>query len=217
VTGKHAAIGQDEVCTTQRAAELLGISVSSVQQLVESGEIPAWKTRGGHRRIPLQAVLAYRASPAAPAAAPAVPVLPPAQAAVRGDELPRVLVVEDNPLQRAVYQRQFESWSLPLQLAFCDNGYQALMEIARRPPDLLLADIMMEGIDGYEVVRTILADQQLRATHVAIVSGMAQHELDERGGVPDGVVYFSKPVNFDELRGYVRACCAQVVRAQRIK
>ncbi|MFA9217701.1 MAG: excisionase family DNA-binding protein, partial [Sphingomonadaceae bacterium] len=131
-----------EVCTTQRAAEILGISVSSVQQLVEAGVIEAWKTKGGHRRIPLQAVLDYKAAPQSDASRPA---------ASAHSGTPSVLVVEDNPLQRAVYQRQFAAWQLPLNLTFCENGYQALMEIARRRPDILLADIVMEGIDGYEV------------------------------------------------------------------
>lgn len=193
-----------EVCTTQRAAEILGISVSSVQQLVEAGVIEAWKTKGGHRRIPLQAVLDYKAAPQPePAAAPR----PPAAAGPAA-----VLVVEDNPLQRAVYQRQFEAWGLPLALTFCENGYQALLEIARRQPDILLADIMMEGIDGYEVVKTIVADPQLADMHIAILSGLPETDLDTRGGVPPGVVYFAKPVNYDELRGYLKACCAQLRR-----
>jgi excisionase family DNA binding protein len=223
VTLKRSESLSAEVCTTQRAAEILGISVSSVQQLVEAGVIEAWKTKGGHRRIPLQAVLAYKVAPhtdvarsaamaqaAAPAAAGGAVA---AVAATGGAAAPAVvLVVEDNPLQRAVYERQFAAWDLPLSLTFCENGYQALMEIARRRPDILLADIMMEGIDGYEVVRTIVADPELAGTQIAIVSGLPEAELEERGGVPSGVVYFAKPVNYDELRGYLRACCAQLQR-----
>jgi len=192
----------EEVCTTQRAAEILGISVSSVQQLVEAGVMEAWKTKGGHRRIPLQAVLRYKAAP---------PTAPPA-AAPRGG-VATVLVVEDNPMQRALYQRQFAAWGLPLSLIFCENGYQALMEIARRQPHILLADIVMDGIDGYEVVKTILADPQLARMHIAMLSGLPPEDLARRGGVPPGVVFFAKPVNYDELRGYMRACCAQLVRS----
>ncbi len=166
--------------------------------------IEAWKTKGGHRRIPLQAVLDYKASPRAP--------VPPAARAPDGHGPVSVMVVEDNSLQRLVYQRQFDAWQLPLTLTFCENGYQALLEIARRQPDILLADIMMEGIDGYEVVRTIMADPQLAAMHVAILSGLPEQDLAARGGVPPGVVYFSKPVNYDELRGYLKACCAQLRR-----
>lgn len=202
---KSGGATADQVCTTQRAAEILGISVSSVQQLVEAGVIEAWKTRGGHRRIPLQAVLRYKASPPTPA-----PAL--ATAAPRGG-VATVLVVEDNPMQRALYERQFAAWGLPLSLIFCENGYQALMEIARRQPHILLADIVMDGIDGYEVVKTILADPQLARMHIAMLSGLSSEDLARRGGVPPGVVFFAKPVNYDELRGYMRACCAQLVRS----
>lgn len=192
-----------EVCTTQRAAELLGMSVSTVQQLVETGEIEAWKTRGGHRRIPLAAVMAYKAK------APHDAHAPQAASDRKGAA---ILVVEDNPMQRILYQKQLAGWNLPASLSFCENGYQALLEIARRQPDILLVDIMMEGMDGYELINTIQADRQLRPMHVAILSGLAPDTLDARGGVPRGVVFFPKPINFDELRGYLRACCAQLER-----
>lgn len=193
----------EEVCTTQRAAELLGISVSTVQQLVEAGEIEAWKTKGGHRRIPLAAVMAYKLQPGAE--------LAPARAAVAAQGA-SILIVEDNPMQRQLYQKQIGGWNLPAMLGFCDNGYQALLEVARRQPDILLVDIMMEGMDGYELINTILADSHLRPMHIAILSGLEREALQARGGVPRGVVFFQKPVNFDELRGYLRACCAQLER-----
>ena len=194
-----------DVCTTQKAAEILGISVTSVQQLVEAGVIEAWKTKGGHRRIPLAAVEAYKGNPgqqgqdqrAARASRPAASGRPPS-----------ILVIEDNPIERALYDKQIGSWGLQASLRFCENGYQALMEIARDQPDILLADIIMEGIDGYEVIRTILSDPLLADMHIAMLSSLTPEELEERGGVPPGVVFFAKPVNYDELRGYLRACCA---------
>src|SRR4051812_30354713 len=45
-----------DVLTTRRAAQLLGVAVSTVQQWVDSGRLHSWSTPGGHRRIPLQAV-----------------------------------------------------------------------------------------------------------------------------------------------------------------
>lgn len=196
---------EPEVCTTQEAARLLGISVTSVQQLVESGEIEAWKTKGGHRRIPLAAVHAYKTAPAIGGDAKAS----------GAEGRVQILVVEDNELQRGVYDKQISSWNLDADVRFCGNGYQALVDIATRKPDVVLADIVMEGIDGYEVVRTLLGYPQLGDLNIAILSALTPEQLVERGGVPPGVVFFGKPVNYDELRGYLRACCAQKRRRGR--
>ncbi|MBA5637611.1 response regulator [Duganella sp. LX20W] len=205
----------DEVCTTQQAAEILGISVSSVQQLVEAGVIEAWKTKGGHRRIPRHAVLAYKSAPALAGGArtgAALAAVPAAARPLGADGRVSIMVIEDNPMQRALYERQIDAWELPVHLTFCENGYQALLQIARGQPDVLLADIVMDGIDGYEVIRTILDDPKLASMRIAILSGLTEQQLEERGGVPPGVVFFAKPVNYDELRGYLRGCIAQRLR-----
>jgi len=199
VATKQSAVMSDEVCTTQVAAQILGISVSLVQQLVETGVLDAWKTQGGHRRIPLRAVLDYKNKLAGSMGRDA------------GGRA-TILVIEDNAIQRALYQRQFAAWELPADFIFCENGYQALLQIARRPPDILLADIVMEGIDGFEVVRTVMTDPELADVSIAILSGLPADELAARGGVPAGVVFFPKPINYDELRGYLRASVAQRAR-----
>ncbi len=202
----------EEVCTTPEAARLLGISPSTVQQLVEAGIIKAWKTRGGHRRIPLSAVYAYKAGAAA-AQEPAVTSVPAARdAQPRAGQPLQVLVVEDNEMQRVVYQQHFTAWQLPMQVQYCDNGYTALLEIAARKPDVLLSDILMSGLDGLEMVRTLLERPELADMNIAILSSVEPDVLAQRGGVPAHVLYFGKPVDFDELRGYLRGCCAQKAR-----
>jgi excisionase family DNA binding protein len=199
VVTKQSAVTSDEVCTTQVAAQMLGVSVSLVQQLVETGVLDAWKTQGGHRRIPIKAVLDYKHKLAGSMGRDA------------GGRA-TILVIEDNAIQRALYQRQFAAWDLPADFIFCENGYQALLQIARRPPEILLADIVMEGIDGFEVVRTVMTDPELADVSIAILSGLPADELAARGGVPEGVVFFPKPINYDELRGYLRASVAQRAR-----
>lgn len=192
---------QADVCTTQEAAKLLGMSVSSVQNLVETEVLGAWKTNGGHRRIPLHEVLSFKASlkdgnkPAQRALAPTT-----------------MLVLEDDEMQKSVYEAQFNQWDLPLAISYCKSGYEALMEIGANPPDIFLADIMMHGIDGYEVIETIVSKPHLQNMSILVVSGISTEELDARGGIPAGVEFFEKPVHFDELRGYVRACCSRKQR-----
>ncbi|AIY41805.1 hypothetical protein LT85_2647 [Collimonas arenae] len=197
-------LNQSDV-TTQEAARLLGISVTSVQQLVERGILVAWKTQGGHRRIPREAVDALKAE--------------------RSDLLEdkgslsstlSALIVEDNALQRKVYEKQISSWDIPLDISFCENGYQALMEIAQRKYDILLLDIVMEGIDGYEIVKTVLSKPELRHIDIAILTTLGRDALEARGGLPDEVLYFQKPIVFEELRGFLRGCAARKARQSRL-
>ena len=192
-----------DICTTQQAASLLGMSVTSVQHLVESGEIEAWKTQGGHRRIPIAAVRAYMATVS--------------KTPVSADALLTVLIVEDNPVQRGIYEAQFAAWDLPARVRMCENGYKALIDIAGMRPDVLLLDIMMRGIDGYEVMQTVLAYPELAQVSIAILTSLSRDELDQRGGLPPGVTYFPKPVAQEELRGYIRACVAQKARQMHVR
>ncbi|WP_296947516.1 excisionase family DNA-binding protein [uncultured Massilia sp.] len=185
-----------DVCTTQEAATLLGISLTSVQKLVESGELAGWKTAGGHRRIQRAAVLAFRDR--APGTAGAAP---------SADVRTTLLVVEDDEVLRTLYAARLPRFGLPLDIQLCSNGYDGLIEVGLRPPDVLMLDIAMQGIDGYEIMETVLARPALRHMHIAIVTGMADRDLAARGGLPPGVARFGKPVPFDQLRGFLTACC----------
>jgi excisionase family DNA binding protein len=189
-----------QVCTTQEAAEILSISVTSVQHLVEAGTIHAWKTKGGHRRIPLAAIHEYKKS-----------LTTGLKESIKNTSVKdniSILIIEDNAMQREIYAQTIASWNLPAELTFCENGYLGLIEIARNTPDVLLTDIKMEGIDGYEIINTIIGLPDMNNVNIAILSGIGIDEIEERGGMPNRVVYFSKPINYDELRGYLRACCS---------
>jgi excisionase family DNA binding protein len=201
-------LNQSDV-TTQEAARLLGISVTSVQQLVERGILVAWKTQGGHRRIPREAIDALKAERSDL-------LQDKGKTTLSASTTLSVLIVEDNALQRKVYERQIGSWDIPLKTDFCENGYQALLEIARRKHDILLLDIVMDGIDGYQIVKAVLANPELRHIDIAILTTLSKEELDARGGLPDEVLYFQKPIVFEELRGFVRGCAARKARQTRV-
>src|SRR5438445_7349539 len=113
---KGREMSSAEICTTQKVARILGISVTSVQQLVEAGLINAWKTEGGHRRIPLAAVQAYKASLATTPKA--------AAGEASSGKKSSILVIEDNEMQRAIYDKQISSWNLSANVTYCENGYQ---------------------------------------------------------------------------------------------
>ena len=80
------------------------------------------------------------------------------------------------------------------------SGEKALL-IARKspPPDLILLDVMMPGMDGYEVCRQLQADAATRVIPVVFVTGHATQEEQQRGLEMGAAAYLSKPVAPQEL------------------
>lgn len=190
-------VGED-FCGTTFAAKLMGLSVATVQSLVEKGEIEAWKTRGGHRRISLASINRYlqRYTPQA---------LTP-QADPR-DRL-RVLIVEDDPVARELYKSFFDQWSLAMDFTVMQSALEALVDVASLRPDLLITDLSMPGVDGIEMLKVLVRNQQLVGMQVLVVSGLSKDAIAARGGLPPDAVFLAKPINFDWLHGYLSALLA---------
>jgi len=184
------------VCTTQRAATILGISVSSVQRLVEGGALGAWKTRGGHRRLPLAEVLAYKMQPGSPL-----------QVSVASDHL-RVLMVEAQDQAREQFRRRFSLWHLPATLEMCASIYQAMLVMGRQQPDVLVLDLEQNHIDGCVLLNTLVGDPKLWTMHVVILSEQDAATLTARGILPEGTVFFGRTVRPADLRDYLQMRCS---------
>ncbi|MFT5533083.1 MAG: excisionase family DNA binding protein [Burkholderiaceae bacterium] len=200
-----------EVCTTRDAAKILGISVTSVQQLVETGALTAWKTTGGHRRIALDAVTTYKRSRATLNET----ANNSTNQTQENGEKTSILIVQDEQQKRVFYEEQIASWHLNASTVFCSNGYQALIEISRHKPDILLADIDTDTTAGRELINALLTYPDLTDMHMAVLSNMKQDPQTTCEDLSDGVVFFSNPINLDELRGYLRGCCAGQERVRR--
>lgn len=182
---------EEKYCSTREAAKLIGVSLRTAQLMVERGELHAWKTSGGHRRILTDSVKSYLAGREhRPSLAP---------------EGLSVLIVEDDTLTRELYQRGITRWEMPLEVRMAENGYLALLEIGKRTPDLLIADLVMPRMDGFEMIRAIRADRRLDEMDIIAVSALGQAEIKAQGGLPDDVTVFAKPVPFYELRGFIQA------------
>ncbi|MET0311505.1 MAG: response regulator [Burkholderiaceae bacterium] len=193
---------QDDYCGTTHAARVLGLSVATVQGLVERGEIEAWKTQGGHRRLLLASVHEYlRRSQARQVPAVAEP------------RRLRVLIVEDDAASRELYLAFFEQWELPLDCIVVPSALEAILEISGIQPDVLITDLNMPSVDGFEMLRVLNGKQQLAGMHVLVVSGLGVEGVAARGELPPGTIVRPKPVNFDWLHGYVSALAAS--RRQR--
>ncbi|MBN2371318.1 MAG: response regulator [Vicinamibacteria bacterium] len=122
------------------------------------------------------------------------------QAAASGS----ILVVDDNEINRDMLARRLMREGY--QTATASNGRQALEMVARGGLDLVLLDVIMPEMNGYEVLRRLKADEALR--HVPVIMISALDELDSvvrciEGGAED---YLPKPFNPVLLRARIGAC-----------
>ncbi len=192
----------DDYCGTSYAAKVLGLSVATVQSLVEKGEIEAWKTLGGHRRIALRSLNDYLAKNS--------PKL--ARADINPHHRLRVLIVEDDENSRELYRCQLEEWDLPIDCTWMTSALEALMDIASMRPDVLITDLSMPGVDGFEMLKALKRNPQLAAMQIVVITGLPGQAIAERGGLPPNSSLLQKPVNFDWLQGYLTALVAASIK-----
>ena len=114
----------------------------------------------------------------------------------------RILVVDDEERNRRLLAAMLEAEGYSASQAA--DGMQAL-ELARRSlPDLILLDIMMPGMDGYEVARVLKADAATRPIPVVMVTALDDRESRLRGLEAGAEEFVTKPVDRNELRVRVR-------------
>jgi excisionase family DNA binding protein len=196
-------------CTTREAAGRLGVSLRTAQLWSESGILEAWKTDGGHRRITLESIerllkVGRHRSVSLPENndAAADSNLSPTRSAPVGfqsDRL-RVLVVEDDNVLLKLYRLRIAGWGLPVDLLTASNAYEALILVGKELPDLMITDLILPGLDGFDMVRTLSNSAYRDGMEIVVVTGLDQEGIEIRGGLPHGIGVLYKPIPFDTLR-----------------
>ena len=104
-----------------------------------------------------------------------------------------------------MYKACFDEWNLPVDCSLMGSALEALVDIAALRPDLLITDLDMPGVDGFEMLKVLRRNPQLANMQVLVVTGMPEEAVVARGGLPPGTLFRQKPFNFDWLQGYVTA------------
>jgi DNA-binding response OmpR family regulator len=119
-----------------------------------------------------------------------------------------ILVVDDDEIVARTIERSLRAGGF--QVSVVHSGVEALQTARRNHPDLLVLDVLMPGMDGYEVCRQIRKDPILEELPVLFLTAKGKEEdriMGLRAGADD---YLSKPFNLDELFLRVRAILRRV-------
>jgi len=116
---------------------------------------------------------------------------------------PVILVVDDDPRIRSVLERllRTESW----HVVTAEDGAAGLKTFGDTRPDLVLLDIMMPGLDGFEVCQRLKTDPSSRLTPVVLLTGLGDREDRVRGIDAGADDFLSKPFDRLELIARVRS------------
>ena len=176
--------------STRAAAVMLGVALRTVQLWVERGSLQAWKTVGGHRRVVRASVEKLVAERAA------------AIAAGRPVAEFRLLVVEDDPRQRRLYEQQVPSWRPAVKLQLARDGFEGLLKAGQFQPDLILCDLQMPGMDGFRMVEALRQDATLLA-EIVVITALGEGAIREHGGLAPDLQVLARPVPLAQIRKLV--------------
>jgi len=177
-----APAGEPDWLTLGQAAKYLGVAQSTIRKWSDQGRVPAFYTPGGHRRYKRGDLDRFleRSGPSS----------------AGGGGGPVVLVVDDDDRMRE-YVRvnlEMEGYSVR-EAAGAEEGLQVLEEST---PDLVLLDVMMPGVDGWEMLRRVQERHGVGTIPVIMFSGKvepAAEEAAKRGAQG----FIGKPFNPQEL------------------
>ena len=108
-----------------------------------------------------------------------------------------VLAVDDIPLNLLLVQKMLTKFNFTLRTAA--NGQQALDAVAAQKPDLILLDLKMPGIDGFEVIRRLRADPATSDIQIVILSALNSHEDVVQGFNVGAHDFIMKPIIMEKL------------------
>lgn len=115
----------------------------------------------------------------------------------------RILIVDDEHITRHTLEALLQQEGY--DLTFCDNGQDALNQLDELAPDVILLDVMMPNLNGFEVCRLIKANEDWRHIPVILVTALASKKDLARGIDAGADDFLSKPVSGLELGARVRS------------
>jgi DNA-binding response OmpR family regulator len=122
-----------------------------------------------------------------------------------------ILVIEDDEIVSRTIERCLRGDEF--HVAISNTGVDGLQKARRQPPDMIILDVIMPGMDGYAVCREVRADPLLKEIPILFLTAKAKDEDKITGFTVGADDYLSKPFNLDELILRVRA----ILRRTRVQ
>jgi len=183
---------------TYEIAGMCNVAPPTVGRWIDEGKLPFFTTGGGHRRVLAADLLAFMKAHNIP--------LPPSLSTPEAKR-PTILIVDDEPqsLEMLVdFVRELRPGS---DIQTAQDGFDAGRKTAQLRPSLLILDLNLPGIDGFDVCRMIRRDPDLAGTRILAVTGYNLEVSEAKALAAGADAFLGKPFDVAALSARLDALC----------
>ena len=179
----------DDVFTVYKASQYCKVSPQTIINWIDSGYINAYKTPGGHRRISQKDLETFMEKQGIP-----IPDV------VAEDARIKILVVDDDPIIVESIVQSLEEDEHDYEVISASDGFEAGLQVNHFKPNLLILDIMMPDIKGFEVCQKIKNSEETKNTKIIVLSAYLDDEKFDKMKKHGADACFSKPLPLSQLK-----------------
>ena len=179
----------DDIFTVFQASKYCNVSPKTIINWIEAGHINAYKTVGGHRRVKKPDLEDFMRKQGIP-----IP-----QEEISG-ERKRILIVDDDAIIVETIVQALEEEEYDYELISASDGFEAGLQVNHFRPHLLILDIMMPDIKGYEVCKKIKSNEDTKNTKIIVLSAYLDDEKFNKMREYGADLCFSKPLPLPQLK-----------------
>lgn len=178
-----------EILTVSQASKYCKVSPKTIINWIEAGHLKAYKTVGGHRRIKKEDLDQFLKEKGMP-----LPEQP------KGEERKKILVVDDDKIIVETIVQALEEDEYGYEMISASDGFEAGLQVSHFKPDLLILDIMMPDINGYEVCQKIKSNPETKDIKIIVLSAYLNDEAFKQMKEYGAEACFSKPLPLEQLK-----------------
>ena len=176
----------DKTYTTFQISKLCDVYPTTVINWIEEGKLGAYKTPGGHRRVKKEDLIVFLKKFNIPVTIDADNV-----------NTRKILVVDDDPIILDMLKTLLEKSHFEVKTV--TNGFDAGFVIARWMPDLIVLDMVMPDLDGFEMCRRLKTDKTTSDIPIIAITAFSASEDIDRIYAVNADDYLAKPFQGPEL------------------
>jgi excisionase family DNA binding protein len=188
--GRNVHMSARPPLTTGDVARYCHVTPNAVFKWIQSGKLEAFTTPGGHHRIERGDFLAFLKRYDMPVPSDLVT-----------EEKLRVLVVDDDPDVVVAIAKELKRAGYNVETA--GDGFEAGSKVRSFHPDLLVLDIGLPGIDGFDVMRSLKKDPSTKRIRIVVITGRVKDDVRERARKAGAEAVVFKPLNMGRLMKHV--------------